>query len=305
MTPESPGTGAPETPHAPGWRGHWRAWRQRLRIALATLRHPGIVRAQRRHFTREPWRTLCARHPELHRKLFQPYPIAGLSVPERWRWMQAHERWMRQLFTDAAQRQILLDGGTVACRVALPDGHGAPTIQLRYAHHYLQEGELSLVLHDPFGTPLYALTFLFVDEPDGRQGVLVGALQGQLSTELDAHLTHLALGVRPPTLLLFTLQCLAEGLGAVRLRAAGRTRHAYAGRRLARRIRFDYDAFWQASGGSLAEDGLWTLPLHPPRRAAGDIPARKRAHYRRRYAWLDTLRADIAARLVPSRRDSC
>lgn len=274
---------------------------QRLRVGGAMARHPGVLLAMRRLHAGPPWDAVAARHPRVLRKVFEPCPVQGLTVPERLAWLREHQAIAQALFSDTVLRDILLTDTATPCRVALPEGAGLLTVRLLHAHHFEHEGELTLQLHDPSGTPLYALSFLFTREGDGI-GLVVGGLQGRISPDNARHITRLALGMRPPALLLFVLQALAGALGVQRLRAVGAARHVYAGRGLARRIRFDYDAFWASAGGEQQADGLWQLPRVPPERTPAEMPPHKRALYRRRYAWLATLRADVQAWVAAARR---
>jgi len=242
-------------------------------------------------------REVAQRHPRVLCKVHRAYLCHGLSVEQRFVHLQRHHTLARQLLGAAWWERVMRHDDTCLCPLHLPQGHGTLSVRLLHAHHYEREGDLSLVLDDPFGTPLYTLTFSFEDTPQGP-GVLIGALQGQLTLDVSRHLTKLCWGVRPPNLLLWVLQTWALTLGVRRLRAVGMARHVYAGSRLVRHMHFDYDAFWQSVGGEAGrdiDDGFYSLDLQPPRRAREDIPAHKRSQYQRRYAWLDGLATDLHA----------
>ena len=202
----------------------------------------------------------------------------------------------RALFGDALARRLLGGERVLAARINLPDGAGQLPVWLLTARRkHLREGDLTLELHDPFGTKLYALTFTLQPLPDGGHALLIGALQGQMPLPLTRHLTKLSAGMRPMALLLFIAQCLAERLGVQRLRACGRERHIHHEGDRAALVRFDYDAFWQEVGGTPDGDGFFELPIVAPQRPMAELPSHKRAQYRRRYAWQDELRAETHA----------
>jgi uncharacterized protein VirK/YbjX len=245
---------------------------------------------------------VAARHPKLFAKIYRDYPCKGFGVAERAAHLRAHHEIAGPLLGPGLLAQVMLTDDTVLCRVALPHGQGMLGIHLIHAHHYEREGELTMVLKDPFGTPLYALAFSF--ERVGSSlgcGVLIGVLQGQLSLDVARHVTKLSLGVRPPNLLVFALQVFARELGMARLRAVGQARHIYHDTSLAQKTHFDYDAFWASVGGVPDGTGFYELPLVARQRTAAETPAQKRAQYQRRYAWLATLDADISAWLAAQR----
>jgi uncharacterized protein VirK/YbjX len=59
------------------------------------------------------------------------------------------------------------------------------------------------------------------------------------------------------------------------------------------RLKFGYRAFWQDNGGGLDASGNWSLPRRTSIRPLDEIPAKRRAMYRRRNAWL----AELAKRI--------
>ena len=119
------------------------------------------------------------------------------------------------------------------------------------------------------------------------------------------HLTKLAHGLRPASLMLFLLRQVAGIAGAATLRGVGRETHAYWGHPRHGQIHFDYDAFWLEEGAERRADGLYTLSAQPRRRAPSELPSSKRALYARRYAWLDELSGEVRARWpAPAGRDT-
>ena len=65
-----------------------------------------------------------------------------------------------------------------------------------------------------------------------------------------------------------------------------------------RKLKTDFGAFWEESGGNLCDDTrFYELPMTEYRKTMEEIPTRKRANYRKRFALLDEIDASIAAHL--------
>jgi hypothetical protein len=144
------------------------------------------------------------------------------------------------------------------------------------------------------GLRLYSIGFGFTD----ARTLLVGNVQGPslkdegLDRIRDA--THAAHGMRPPHLLVHALRVLAAHWGATRLCGVDPDHHVK-GRWNLRdsRLRFDYRAFWAEHEGVREAGGNWSLPLETALRPLEDVPTKRRAMYRRRYAMLEALQRAV------------
>ncbi len=92
-----------------------------------------------------------------------------------------------------------------------------------------------------------------------------------------------------------TLRVLAVQWGVARLQGVDPENHVK-GRWNLRdsRLRFDYRAFWAEHEATRDEGGNWSLPMDTALRALEDVPTKRRAMYRRRYAMLEALQLAIA-----------
>jgi uncharacterized protein VirK/YbjX len=159
------------------------------------------------------------------------------------------------------------------------------------------EGLWHLALVGAHGARLYSLGFGLVDEST----LLIGNVQGPSGIDnlgLVRDLTHAAHGMRPPHLLLHVLRLLAARWGITAL-AGIDPEHHVKGRWNLRdsRLRFDYRGLWSDCGAQRGADGHWSVPLAPALRPLEEVPTKRRATYRRRYAMLQRLQDDIAARI--------
>jgi uncharacterized protein VirK/YbjX len=161
------------------------------------------------------------------------------------------------------------------------------------------------------GLRLYSIGFGFTDD----RTLLMGNVQGPslkdegLDRIRDA--THAAHGMRPPHLLVHTLRVLAAHWDASRLLGVDPENHVK-GRWNLRdsRLRFDYRGFWAEHEGVREVGGNWSLPLDTALRPLEEVPTKRRAMYRRRYAMLEALQqavdtlADARHALAPAPVDT-
>jgi uncharacterized protein VirK/YbjX len=266
--------------------------RRRLAFEWSALLHPRAHRAHVEFFAHEPWHAIVVAHPQLLQKIHKPFARRGLDVAARGALLRRHYELAAERFGPRLLEAIAQSRELVLCRVALPNGHGELPVLLSKQPRFEREGELTLSLLDPFGSLLYSQCFTLC-ERDGELGLLVGSLNGTAPRDVLRHITKLACGLRPASLMVFLLQQVAAHVGARRIEAVGRQSHAYWGNPRHAEILFDYDAFWREEGGAPTADGLYALPLAPRRREPADMPSHKRGQYARRYAWLDTVAAAV------------
>jgi uncharacterized protein VirK/YbjX len=156
------------------------------------------------------------------------------------------------------------------------------------------EGLWQIGLIGADGVRLYSIGFGFTD----TRTLLMGNVQGPSLKDdgLDRirDVTHAAHGMRPPHLLVHTLRVLAAQWGATRLCGVDPVNHVKGRWNLrGSRLRFDYRAFWAEHEGARAEDGNWSLPLATAMRPLEEVPTKRRAMYRRRYAMLEALQQAV------------
>lgn len=156
------------------------------------------------------------------------------------------------------------------------------------------EGEVAISLFHR-DHRVYSAMFLIAGEPPDR--LVVGAFQGWNHPEArDTYvaLTHALHGMRPRDFLLNILKLVAAALGCREIwgvaDACHRSEHALV---RAGAKKFGYDEVWKEHGGELNRQGFFVIPAELKLRAPGEIPARKRAQYRRRYALLAEISQSI------------
>ena len=155
---------------------------------------------------------------------------------------------------------------------------------------------------DALGGVITAVAFSLEEiEPD-RWVCRIGCIQGHSKDDLYSvkATQKLLQGLRPKSLVIFAVQELSRALGVTAIYGAGDSIQTYRGKHLIHipalhKIQFDYNAFWEESGGMPVSGGWYELPLTQFRRDIQEIKTNKRALYRRKYELMDLLSSEVEA----------
>ncbi len=165
-----------------------------------------------------------------------------------------------------------------------------------------KEGLLSLEIN--LGDKsIYQIIFWYAKDKEGRDSLYIGALQGPNMDEardIIKRLTKAFHGYRTKNLILYMLQAVARSMGVERI--YGVTNEGYYAMnhvRVDRKLKTSFSDFWLEAGGQKTEDPRFdSLPLVEHRKTIEEVPTRKRAVYRKRFALLDELDEQIAASMA-------
>ena len=161
-----------------------------------------------------------------------------------------------------------------------------------------KEGLLSLELN--LGEEhVYQLIFWLAKDKEGHDSLYIGALQGpnmEEARELIKRMTKAFHGYRTKNLILYMLQAVARSMGIEKI--YGVTNEGYYAMnhvRANRKLKTNFSDFWLEAGGNRTDDVRFdSLPLTETRKTMEEVPTRKRAVYRKRFALLDEIDANIA-----------
>jgi hypothetical protein len=185
-------------------------------------------------------------------------------------------------------RSLLTQGITL---VELADG---TRVVLSLNDVSFHEGLWQVGLIGADGVRLYSIGFGFTDAHTLLMGNVQGPSLKDEGLERIRDVTHAAHGMRPPHLLVHTLRVLAAQWGATRLQGIDPENHVKGRWNLRNsRLRFDYRAFWAEHEAARDAGGNWSLPLDTALRPLEDVPTKRRAMYRRRYAMLEALQLAV------------
>lgn len=232
-----------------------------------------------------------------------PYISRCWEAPERLEAVASHyeavaRRFPQLLLLGRDERLVLCDLGDLCA---------GSSLVLDRAIWFKREGELVLNL---FQGELRVASLAFtLRQLDAGLCLFVGAVQGihkgidsETSLNIYRELTKDFEGLRPRSLLIEALKCMARHLGVEQIFVVGdeyrHHRHPYFGREKVLDLGANYDVIWQENGATASSrPDFYSLPIAASTRAAEDIAAKKRAMYRRRQALLDELFARLQAAL--------
>lgn len=152
---------------------------------------------------------------------------------------------------------------------------------------------------------LYQVMFWLGQGPAGAQAMYIGALQGpnvEHARDIIKEVTKKSFRYRTKNLAIYMAQAVARMLQMQHIYAV--TNEGYYAQnhvRRDRKLKTDFGEFWAECGGQpTLDERFYELPMVEPRKAIEDVKSQKRNLYRKRYAFLDDVDAQIAASIQPS-----
>lgn len=179
--------------------------------------------------------------------------------------------------------------------------------QIRLHNHLLfeHEGELTVSLFKS-DQRLYSLAFT-LGQIGADLAAYAGGLQGLRSpeaVEIYRSLTHNMHGLRPRDLLVTAFRLLCGSVGVARILAISDSKRICSNSYHSpwEQVFSSFDRAWIECGGVRMDDAFFELSPCLTQRSAKDIPSRKRAQYRRRYAMVDAIARQIGDTVVQAPR---
>jgi len=265
-------------------------------FVLRTIRHYSGVKELYEWFQRDPMRQrILEKNPfpieQAERKFF----YAGATFHERSELIKNHLQIMQERVQPGVSESLACAAGSFPIWQAGDEGT-AWTVRLLNPPGNRKEGMLTLVMQ--YGDHvLYQMMFWLGRNKVGEDALWIGAMQGpntEDALERIRETTKRAFTYRTKNLILYLMMAFARSMGARRIYAVS-YRGYYAFARRDHKIKTDLDSFWQEAGGHLTDDPrFYEIPLTSPRKPIEEVPSKKRAAYRRRFAFLDDADAQVA-----------
>ena len=246
----------------------------------------------------EARRALYERNPFPLEQATRAFFYTGSTVRARINLIKAHYDFLEKQLKPSDFVELGLDSLREIWRS--PDTDIAWNAYLKFEPGQRKEGLLSVMM-DVDGTHLYQIVF-WIDRRDGVPTLVIGAMQGPNTEDAQdfvREMTKRAHRFRTKNLILYMVQAVARALGMQRILAVSNKGY-YANNHIRRdrKLKTDFGAFWEEAGGWETEDKrFYELPLVFPRKSMEEVPTRKRAVYRRRFAMLDDIDREVMARI--------
>jgi uncharacterized protein VirK/YbjX len=234
-----------------------------------------------------------ARYPLIEGAMYWPYINHEWTVEKRLQVIDQHYRMLNgaaKILADATFGDIEL--------LRMDSEFPGLRLVLEKAPWFLREGEivLSIFVNEH---RVYSAAFTLGVE-GGRTVAYVGALQGRSIDnvmEIYRSMTHAMHGMRPRDFLLSALKMLVSAVGVEFIWGVCTENQQHRGKYFAgahdEKLVADYNEVWVEHGGALLGNGFFELQPRLVFKDIADIPTRKRATYRRRYAMLEKLSSDV------------
>ncbi len=236
-----------------------------------------------------------AAHPQVFAQLTRQFFFRNSRAAERLTAITQTFQVMERSFSDKALEYLYLDEQKPLHLWEMPYGEEHTlSLEMFFRNGEIREGSMTLALCLD-GEFVYHINFWCAQEGE-KQVLYIGCHQGSKhGLEVNKELTKAFFGYRPKNFILYALRILAKELAVDELRAVSNYGF-YANNHIRknRKLLVSYDKFWKECGGEImADQRFFTLPLIEPRKTMEEVPTRKRAVYRKRFAFLDALEEDL------------
>lgn len=247
----------------------------------------------------EARRAVYERNPFPLEQATRAFFYAGSTMRTRIALIKEHYSFLEERLKLSAFVELALDHAHEIWRSSETDVEW--NAYLKFEPGQRKEGLLSVMM-DVNGTHLYQIVF-WIEQKEGQPALVIGAMQGPNTEDAQdfvREMTKRAHRFRTKNLILYMTQAVARALGIQRILAVSNAGY-YANNHIRRdrKLKTDFGAFWEEAGGWKTEDErFYELPLTLPRKMMEEVPTRKRAVYRRRFALLDEIDREIEERVA-------
>lgn len=245
---------------------------------------------------------LLALQPRLPCRNHRPYLTSRLGRQAGARAVTLHYQHITERLGLTLFAQHLGGAGLCLAQIVAKDEQRY-VLTLISTHTLDREGEASLILRDAAGQLLCELTFTLCQH-HRQLTLMIGGLQGPNNPDAQQivqQATKTLHGLFPKRVVFDALLQVSKWLDVKAICAVSNATHVYRSLRYGSRKKLmhaDYNGFWEMLGGTVTDEGYYSLPAAMPRKAMAEIASKKRSEYRKRYTLLDQLEEDIA-RVLP------
>lgn len=245
-------------------------------------------------------------YPFVYEQPTRSFFYRGSTFAERARIVEQHMGFLAEAFQPEVVRGFYSLCGYTIWENTPADLVEPLRLEIFFEPGQRKEGLLSVILHwkEP---PLYQIIFWIAKDEQGEWSMWIGAMQGPniaQAKDIIKRITKQCHAYRTKNLILYAAQAVARSLRLKHIYAVTNDGY-YANNHLRadRKLKTSFSDFWQEAGGHTTGDTRFDeLPLVDPRKTMEEVPTRKRAVYRKRFALLDEIDTAIAANMEKLRK---
>lgn len=283
----------------PSWHSFLLKYWRKLFFTSQALIHHKLISELFTFFKPITLRDIALSHPCILQQAVRQWFYYNSTMRERVNILQGHFLFLENRLSSNALQHIYLGKGILLwCQEYKND---KLSLMLHFNHNYRKEGLLAITLK--LGEKrIYLLTFWINPSKDGKNALWIGALQGAKGDlQINRDLTKHFFGYRPQNLILFALRTIAQQL-EIKLIYAVSNHGFQASHHISakRRLKTSFDDFWKETQGKICDDSrFFKLPVKEVRKSIDEVSSHKRNLYRKRFAMLDVISAEIKKAFEP------
>ena len=238
---------------------------------------------------------ILAKNPFPMEQVTRAFFYEGSTFEERKQLIQSHFECMQEKMQPEMLYKLNSGGGFEVWRSTDADIDWSAS--LCYAPGQRKEGLASLVMNLNQQI-IYQIMFWLAENENGEVALWIGAMQGpnmENAKDIIKDVTKRSFRYRTKNLILYMTMAIARALDVKHIYAVSNEGY-YANNhvRRDRKLKTDFGSFWEEAGGYVTDDPrFYEIPLVEPRKTMEEVPTRKRAVYRKRFAFLDEVDAMI------------
>ena len=224
------------------------------------------------------------------------------TFDERIKLIEDHMQFLKATLQQETIIDLYSDKSLKLWQMDLGDEFKSMELVLRIEPGQRKEGLNAIMLLLPNNEPIYQIIFWIARDKLGDWSMWIGAMQGpnmENAKEVVKKITKKCHAYRTKNLILYATQAVARVLDVRKIYAV--TNEGYYANnhvRSDRKLKTSFSDFWIEAGGNHTADSRFDmLPLFETRKSIDEIPTRKRAVYRRRFALLDEIDSSIVKNL--------
>lgn len=280
---------------------NWREKRRYWTFCIRAVQHQRRMQALYDWFLQDGDRAeMLAGNPFPLEQVTRAFFYAGSTFEERVALVKNHFTLLQQIFKpEYAVRLGKRNGEYIVWESPYEDI--AWHAMLNFEDGQRKEGLMTLKM-TLGGEDLYQMMFWLGYDKTKAPSLFIGAMQGpnmEDARDVVKEITKRSHRYRTKNLILYMTQAAARAMGMQHIYAVSNEGY-YANNhlRLDRKLKTDFGDFWEEAGGHVTEDKrFYEIPLTETRKTEEEIPTRKRAVYRKRFAFQDEADRQILERI--------